>query len=113
MPPHSDTSHKGSTDKWDLLEAVIGRFEDSWQKGQRPAIADYLPAEAGERQAVLVELVHTDLEYRLKAGELIKPVAELVGGKGGGRPDFAQAGGTKPDQVDAALALVPGLISAA
>jgi alanyl-tRNA synthetase len=61
----------------------------------------------------LVASVTQDLAGRLKAGELIKPVAELVGGRGGGRPDFAQAGGTKPDQVDAALALVPGLIAAA
>jgi alanyl-tRNA synthetase len=61
----------------------------------------------------LVASVTPDLAGRLKAGELIKPVAELVGGRGGGRPDFAQAGGTKPDQVDAALALVPGLVAAA
>ena len=47
------------------------------------------------------------------AGELIKPVAELVGGRGGGRADFAQAGGTQPDKVDAALALVAGLVAAA
>ena len=61
----------------------------------------------------LVASVTPDLAGRLKAGELIKPVAELVGGRGGGRPDFAQAGGTKPDQVDAALALVPSLVAAA
>ena len=40
---------------------------------------------------------------RIKAGELIKPVAEQVGGKGGGRPDFAQAGGNNPGALDAAL----------
>jgi alanyl-tRNA synthetase len=61
----------------------------------------------------LVASVTQDLAGRLKAGDIIKPVAELVGGRGGGRPDFAQAGGTKPDQVDAALALVPSLIAAA
>jgi alanyl-tRNA synthetase len=61
----------------------------------------------------LVASVTQDLAGRLKAGEIIKPVAELVGGRGGGRPDFAQAGGTKPDQVDAALALVAGLVAAA
>jgi alanyl-tRNA synthetase len=61
----------------------------------------------------LVASVSKDLAGRLKAGELIKPVAELCGGRGGGRADFAQAGGTKPDQVDAALALVPGLVAAA
>jgi alanyl-tRNA synthetase len=40
---------------------------------------------------------------KIKAGDLIKPVAELVGGKGGGRPDFAQAGGTNTEAIDEAL----------
>jgi alanyl-tRNA synthetase len=44
---------------------------------------------------------------RIHAGDLIRPVAEQVGGKGGGRPDFAQAGGSKPELLDAALASVP------
>ena len=60
----------------------------------------------------LVASVTKDLTGRLKAGELIKPVAELCGGRGGGRADFAQAGGTQPDKVDAALALVPGIVAA-
>ena len=37
-------------------------------------------------------------------------VAEIVGGKGGGRPDMAQAGGTKPERLDQALASVPDII---
>jgi alanyl-tRNA synthetase len=40
---------------------------------------------------------------KVRAGDLIKPVAEQVGGKGGGRPDFAQAGGNDPSKLDAAL----------
>jgi alanyl-tRNA synthetase len=40
---------------------------------------------------------------KIRAGDLIKPVAEQVGGKGGGRPDFAQAGGTDASQLDKAL----------
>ena len=59
----------------------------------------------------LVASVTKDLIGKLKAGELIKPVAELVGGRGGGRADFAQAGGTRPENVDRALALVPGLVA--
>ena len=47
---------------------------------------------------------------RIRAGDLIKPVAEQVGGKGGGRPDFAQAGGTDAASLDAALASVPGWV---
>jgi alanyl-tRNA synthetase len=48
---------------------------------------------------------------RIRAGDLIKHVAEQVGGKGGGRPDFAQAGGSDPDSLDAALASVAGWVS--
>jgi alanyl-tRNA synthetase len=59
----------------------------------------------------LVASITKDLTGKLKAGELIKPVAELVGGRGGGRPDFAQAGGNRPENVDQALALVPGLVA--
>ena len=46
----------------------------------------------------------------MKAGDLVGAVAAQVGGRGGGRPDFAQAGGTEPDKLDAALASVRGLI---
>ncbi|HTY98932.1 MAG TPA: DHHA1 domain-containing protein, partial [Rhodocyclaceae bacterium] len=42
----------------------------------------------------------------VKAGELVNMVAQQVGGKGGGRPDMAQAGGTDPSQLPAALASV-------
>ena len=48
---------------------------------------------------------------RIKAGDLIRPVAEQVGGKGGGRPDFAQAGGSDVEALDAALAAVPDWIA--
>ena len=49
---------------------------------------------------------------KIRAGDLINFVAEQVGGKGGGRPDFAQAGGSNPDGLDAALASVHGWVSA-
>jgi alanyl-tRNA synthetase len=48
---------------------------------------------------------------KIKAGDLIKPVAEQVGGKGGGRPDFAQAGGNDPSKLDSALKSVPDWIA--
>ncbi len=47
----------------------------------------------------------------IRAGDVIKTVAEQVGGKGGGRPDFAQAGGSNPDALDAALDSVPGWVA--
>ncbi|MGB5355032.1 MAG: alanine--tRNA ligase [Woeseia sp.] len=48
---------------------------------------------------------------RIRAGDVIQPIAEKVGGRGGGRPDFAQAGGTDPDSLDAALAAVPDWVA--
>ncbi len=48
---------------------------------------------------------------RIQAGDVIRPVAEQVGGKGGGRPDFAQAGGSNPQALDAALASVPAWVT--
>jgi alanyl-tRNA synthetase len=47
---------------------------------------------------------------RIKAGDVIRPVAEQVGGKGGGRPDFAQAGGSNPEALDDALGSVPAWV---
>jgi alanyl-tRNA synthetase len=46
----------------------------------------------------------------VKAGELVNMVAQQVGGKGGGRPDMAQAGGTQPENLAAALASVKGWV---
>ncbi|MCU7847586.1 MAG: alanine--tRNA ligase [Candidatus Thiodiazotropha sp. (ex Lucinoma kastoroae)] len=54
----------------------------------------------------LVAGVTKDLTSQMKAGELVKLAAEQVGGKGGGRPDMAQAGGNNPDALPQALALV-------
>jgi alanyl-tRNA synthetase len=50
--------------------------------------------------------VTSDLTGRIKAGELVNHVATQVGGKGGGRADMAQAGGTQPEKLPAALASV-------
>jgi alanyl-tRNA synthetase len=55
----------------------------------------------------LVAGVTRDQTNRLKAGELVNMVATQVGGKGGGRPDMAQAGGNQPGNLDAALDSVP------
>ena len=59
-----------------------------------------------DSKVVLVAGVTHDQTGRVKAGELIGAVAAQVGGKGGGRADFAQAGGSKPQALDAALASV-------
>ncbi|MFM1593125.1 MAG: alanine--tRNA ligase [Woeseiaceae bacterium] len=54
--------------------------------------------------------VTNDLTDQIRAGDLIQSIAATVGGKGGGRPDFAQAGGPKRDKIDQALKLASDLI---
>ncbi len=53
-------------------EQLIGRFETAWRRGECPTIEAFLPTEAADRETVLVELVHADLEYRLKVGEPVR-----------------------------------------
>jgi len=61
---------------------------------------------AGESKVNLIVGVTKDLTGKVKAGELVATIASQVGGKGGGRPDMAQAGGDQPQNLDAALAQV-------
>ena len=61
-------------------------------------------------KAALLALVTKDLTSRIKAGQLVKEVAALVGGKGGGRPDMAQAGGPMADKLPEAMQAVPGIV---
>ena len=58
-------------------------------------------------KAALLALVSKDLTSRIKAGQLVKEVAAIVGGKGGGRPDMAQAGGPMADKLPEAIKAVP------
>src|SRR5205823_14889968 len=60
------------------LEDAIKRFVAAWRHGAPPAIDDYLPAGAPLRYPLLIELVHTDLELRLKAGDAAR-VEEYLG----------------------------------
>ncbi len=61
-------------------------------------------------RVILVVGVSPDLVERLKAGDLVGAIAAKVGGRGGGRADFAQAGGTQPENLSAALAEVEALV---
>jgi alanyl-tRNA synthetase len=67
-------------------------------------------ASVQEGKVVFVVGVSEDLLARMKAGEIAGVVAAKVGGRGGGRPDFAQAGGTQPENLGAALAGVEPLV---
>ena len=65
-----------------------------------------LATKVNEEKVSLIAGVTSNLTSKIKAGELINMVASFVGGKGGGRPDMAQAGGTKPEFLDKALSNV-------
>ena len=87
------------------LRDAVDKFKDKLQS----AVIVLGSVEDGKvRLAAGVTKDNTD---RIRAGDVIKPVAEQVGGKGGGRPDFAQAGGSNPEALDAALASVPDWVS--
>jgi alanyl-tRNA synthetase len=83
------------------LRAAVDRFKDKFGTG-----AVVLGAVQDDK-VLLVAGVTKDLTGRLHAGMLVNEVAGQVGGKGGGRADMAQAGGTDPTKLDAALAGVP------
>jgi alanyl-tRNA synthetase len=88
------------------LRDAVDRFKDKLQN----AVVVLGSVDDGKvRLAAGVTKNNTD---KVRAGDLIKPVAEQVGGKGGGRPDFAQAGGTDAAKLDQALASVPAWVEA-
>jgi alanyl-tRNA synthetase len=86
------------------LREAVDRLKD-----QLKSAAIVLGAVA-DGKVSLIAGVTADLTGKLKAGELVNFVAQQVGGKGGGRPDMAQAGGTEPAKLAAALQSVKGWV---
>lgn len=93
-----DTDAKGLRDSMDKLKDKLG------------TTAIVLGA-VEEDKVRLIAGVSKDVTDKVKAGELVNHVALQVGGKGGGRPDLAQAGGTQPENLSAALASVADWIT--
>jgi len=83
------------------LRAALDRL-----KSQLGSAIIVLGAVGSDSRVLLVAGVTSDQVARIQAGELVGAVAAQVGGKGGGRADFAQAGGSKPQALDQALASV-------
>lgn len=79
------------------LREAVDRFKDKLQS------AVIVLGSVDNGKVRLAVGVTKDNVERIRAGDVIKPVAEQVGGKGGGRPDFAQAGGSNPDALNQAL----------
>jgi alanyl-tRNA synthetase len=101
------------------IKVLAAQIDGADAKSLRDAV-DNLKAKLGssvivlatvqEGKVVLVAGVSADLLTRMKAGEIAGAVAAQIGGKGGGRADFAQAGGTQPENLGKALAGVETLI---
>ncbi|HFQ13161.1 MAG TPA: alanine--tRNA ligase [Gammaproteobacteria bacterium] len=82
------------------------------QLKQKLGSAAIVLATARDGKVSLIAGVSKDCTDRIKAGDLVNLVAQQVGGRGGGRPDMAQAGGNQPENLDAALAQVPDWVGA-
>ncbi len=102
------------------LKVLAVRLDDIDPKAMRDMV-DQLKNKLGSAAIVLANVkdgkisliagVSKEQTSRLKAGDLVNSVALKVGGKGGGRPDMAQAGGDDVSQLDAALAAVPAWVA--
>jgi alanyl-tRNA synthetase len=86
-----------SADNPGALRNLADRFRDNLKSG-----VVVLGAPSGDK-AMLVVVVTKDLADRFHAGNIIREIAPEVGGGGGGRPDMAQAGGSKPEKLDRAI----------
>ena len=86
-----------TVDKPSALRELADRFKDRIGSG-----IVILGCET-DGKALLIVVVTKDLNHRFHAGKIIKPIAEVLGGSGGGRPDMAQAGGTQPQHLPQAL----------
>jgi alanyl-tRNA synthetase len=98
------------------VKVLAARVDGADAKGLREAMdslkdklapAAIVLASVADSKVTLIAGVTKELAGRVHAGELVNEVAVKVGGKGGGRPDMAQAGGNDPSGLDAALANVP------
>jgi len=90
-------AQKITIDNPGAMREIADKLKDKLQSG-----IVVLGAAAGKK-AFLIAVVTKDLTGKFKAGDIIKQAAAVVGGGGGGRPDMAQAGGSNPENLDAAI----------
>jgi alanyl-tRNA synthetase len=99
---------------------VLARRVSGLEKGALRGLSDTLRDRLGsgvvviasenDGKVALVVSVTKDLTSRIQAGRIVKEIAPIVGGGGGGRPDFAEAGGKDPSKIDELIARAPDLI---
>jgi alanyl-tRNA synthetase len=84
-----------------LDKDALRALADSMRQSIKSGVVVLASEEDGKVQIVVA--VTPDLTSRIKAGQIVKEIAPIVGGGGGGRPDFAEAGGKHPDKIDRML----------
>jgi alanyl-tRNA synthetase len=100
-----------------LLTKRVSGLEKSALRGISDSLRDRLSsgvvilASESDGKVSLVVSVSKDLTSRVQAGRLVKELAPVVGGAGGGRPDFAEAGGKDPSKIDELLAKAPEVLA--
>jgi alanyl-tRNA synthetase len=94
-----------------LPDGVLRKMADQLRDKLSPAVI-LLGTATGDGRAILACSVSKELTGRFKAGDLGRDAAAIVGGSGGGRPDFAQAGGKAPAQLGAAFGDAVALVKA-
>jgi alanyl-tRNA synthetase len=102
-----------------LITRRVSSLEKTALRGLSDTLRDRLGsgvivvASEYDGKVALVVSVSKDLTPRVKAGSLVKELAPIVGGGGGGRPDFAEAGGKDPGKIDELLAAAPAALKKA
>jgi alanyl-tRNA synthetase len=86
----------------DLDKDALRNLADSLKAKIKSGVVVLASESDGKVQIVVA--VTPDLTQRVKAGQVVKEIAPIVGGGGGGRPDFAEAGGKQPEKIDEMLA---------
>jgi alanyl-tRNA synthetase len=92
----------------DLDKEALRGLADSLKARIKSGVV--LLASAGQDKVQVVVAVTADLTRRIRAGDIVKQIAPIVGGGGGGRPDFAEAGGRRPDKIDEMFDAAEGVL---
>ncbi len=93
----------------DLDKDALRSLADSLKAKIKSGVVVLASAADGRVQVVVA--ITPDLTGRVKAGQIVKEIAPLVGGTGGGRPDFAEAGGRRPEKIDEMLGAAEAVVS--
>jgi len=93
----------------DLDKDALRSLSDSLKAKIQSGVVVLASVNDGKVQIVVA--VTPDLTAKVKAGQIVKEIAPIVGGGGGGRPDFAEAGGKQPEKIDEMLEASKGVVA--